>query len=102
MDNKRTASLLGLAQKAGKLKTGEGAILSAIRSGGAKLVVVAPDASDNTRKIYRDKCSFYGVPIREALPRETLSRAIGRSNRPAAAVTDEGLSSLILKSIETQ
>lgn len=51
MINKEKAlNLLGLAMKAGKLKTGQGATLDAIRSTRAKLVIMASDASPNTQK----------------------------------------------------
>lgn len=43
-------SLLGLAQKAGKIVSGELAVEKAVRSGKAKLIVVAADGSDNTKK----------------------------------------------------
>ena len=51
MLNKQVASLLGLAMRARKLATGESA-LKAIQSQQARLVLIASDASDNTKKKY--------------------------------------------------
>lgn len=39
-----------MAMRAGKLVTGDETVLKAVRSGKAKLVLVAGDASDNTKK----------------------------------------------------
>lgn len=43
-------NLLGLAQRAGKISLGEDNILNDIRSNQATLVLIASDASSNTRK----------------------------------------------------
>jgi ribosomal protein L7Ae-like RNA K-turn-binding protein len=70
--NHRFFSNLGLAMRAGKLATGEEAVLNAIRSGDAKLVILAEDASENTRKKYNDKCNSYEVPLLTIGNREQL------------------------------
>lgn len=54
----QAANLLGLARRAGKLTMGEGFVLSAIRDGSAKLVIVANDASDNTKNYLLIKVAF--------------------------------------------
>ena len=51
----KALSYLGLAMRAGKIVTGDEAVLKAVRSSEAKLVVLAGDASDNTQKKFRDK-----------------------------------------------
>lgn len=61
--NDRVKGMLGLAKKAGKLVNGEEMVLDSIRSGKAYIVIVSTDASDNTRKLFHDKCSYYRVPI---------------------------------------
>ena len=93
---KRLLSYLGLCMKAGMLKTGEEAIKSAIRSGLAQLVVVAADASDNSKKMYADKCAFYRIPLKVLLDRDDISRAIGKPNRPAVAIVDGGFAKAML------
>lgn len=91
MSRDKIASLLGLAMKAGKVSSGEFAAENAIREGKARLAIVAVDASENTAKRFRDKCSFYGVPIYFRFTKEELGRAIGKEERAAAVITDEGL-----------
>lgn len=88
-------SRLGLAMRAGRVISGEEAVLEAIRSGEAKLVVLASDASENTKKKFRDKCSHYNVMLMTGGTRFELGAAIGKTERVVLAVTDEGFAALI-------
>ena len=81
--------LLGLAQKAGMVKSGEFMTESTIRSGRAFLCIVAADASDNTRKQFRDMCGYHNVPYTEYSDRESLGHAIGKEYRASLCITDE-------------
>lgn len=92
MQNDRVLSLLGLCQKAGRVKSGEFATEESVKSYKAYLVIVAKDASDNTKKKFRDMCSFYEVPIFEYATKEELGRALGKEMRSSLAVIDEGFS----------
>ena len=83
-------SLLGLANRARKLISGEELVLKDIRNGNAKLVILAADASKNTEKKLTDKCIFYKVPLKRVDNRELLGKAIGKEARVAVAVLDEG------------
>lgn len=95
--NKRNKALsyLGLAMRAGKLAFGDEGVLKAVRSGQARLVVMAEDASDNTRKKFRDKCSHYNVALVECFDRYELGAAIGKDARVLVAVLDSGLARMI-------
>lgn len=90
MNSKKVASLLGLAQRAGKLASGELAVEKAVQSGKAKLVLVAADASAGTQKKYRDLTTFYQVPFHACLTKEELGHSIGKEYRAAVAVLDNG------------
>ena len=59
MQNNRILSSLGLAQKAGCIASGEYAVEKAVKGGLASLVIVAEDASDNTKKKTEKYDSFY-------------------------------------------
>lgn len=96
MNKQQALNLLGLAKRAGRLVTGEGFVLDAIRDQSAKLVLVASDASANTRKKFSDKRDFYAVPISFALSAEELTDAIG-SQRSLIAVQDNGFAKKLLK-----
>ena len=63
MNKNKILSLLGLATKAGKVVSGEFATEKAVKSGKGLLVVVAEDASDNTKKKFSNMYHFYEVPL---------------------------------------
>jgi ribosomal protein L7Ae-like RNA K-turn-binding protein len=99
MTKHKALSLLGMAMRAGKIATGDETVLKAVRQGKAHLVIVAGDASDNTKKKYRDKCSTYGVKLTEAFDRIALGEALGKSERVLIAITDAGFSKSIERSL---
>ena len=88
-------SMLGLSAKAGKLVSGETATELAIKNLEAWLVVIAVDASANTRKHFTDMCSYREIPFIEYGTKEELGRAIGKDYRSNMAVTDRGLAKAI-------
>jgi len=98
--NHKFYSNLGLAMRAGKLVTGEESVLKAIRSGEAKLVLLAEDASAGTRKKMNDKCASYDVPLIECGNREMLGGSIGKEARVIVAVLDNGFANMLRKSLE--
>ena len=95
----RTLSMLGIAMKAGKVAGGETACENAIKNGTARLVVLAEDASDNTRKHFSDMCAYREIPVVTYSDKASLGRAIGRDLRSNLAITDEGLAEAILAGI---
>lgn len=98
--NNKVLSLLGLACKARAVVSGEYATEKCVKEGKAKLCIVAVDASDNTRKLFNDKCSYYGVPIIECGTKETLGRAIGKEYRASVAVTNQSFADGLLRKFE--
>ncbi|MHA7963074.1 L7Ae/L30e/S12e/Gadd45 family ribosomal protein [Paenibacillus sp. CAU 1782] len=84
----KALSMIGMAMRAGKLISGDEIVLKAVRGRKAHLVIIAADASDNTKKKFADKCGTYGIQLAEAFHREQLGKAIGKSERVVLAVTD--------------
>ena len=95
--NKKFYSLLGLCQKAGRLKSGEFQTESAIKTGEAWLVIIAEDASENTKKKFKDSAKFYEVECIEAGTKAELGAAIGKEMRTSLAVCDEGFYKSFMK-----
>ena len=93
---KKIFSLFGLATRAGKIASGEFQTEMAIKSGTAFLVVIAKDASDNTKKLFQDKCSFYKIPIIFLGTKEELGHAIGKEYRASLAILDKGFAETII------
>ncbi len=88
MKNDRFLSMLGLAARAGKVASGEFSTEKAVKDGKAYLVIIAEDASHNTRKQFVNMCTFYEVPYLIAYDKDTLGYSIGRQMRSSAAVVD--------------
>lgn len=90
MNQQKLMSLLGLAQKAGKIVSGDFAVQGAIKSGKAKLLIIATDASESTKKEYQYQASSRNITIYCVLSKEQLGGAIGKALRAAVVITDEG------------
>lgn len=98
---KKVLSLLGLSAKSGNLVSGEFSTEKAVKEHKAALVVVAEDASDNTKKSFSNMCAYYHVPIIVFADKETLGHAIGKQFRASVAVTQDGFAKAILKLTES-
>ena len=86
----KVLSLIGLAMKAGRCTSGEMMTESETKSGRARLVIIASDASENTKKnpiyIYGDK--------------DTLGHAMGKEFRASLAILDEGFADGIQRELK--
>ena len=98
----KTMGLIGLATKAGKTAGGEFLTEREVKSGRAALVIVAEDASENTKKKFQNMCEYYKVPIRFYGDKDTLGQAMGKQFRASLAVLDEGLAKGIRKHMDTE
>ena len=95
-------SLIGLATRAGKTASGEFCTEKEVKTGRAALVIVAGDASENTKKKFRDMCEFYEVPIYFYKDKDTLGHAMGKEFRATLAVTDAGFAEGIRKHLDSE
>ena len=98
----KVLSLIGLAMKAGRCTSGETMTENETKLGRARLVIVASDASDNTKKKFRDMCEFYKVPICFYGDKDTLGHAMGKEFRASLAILDEGFAEGILKELKNR
>ncbi|MCL2407941.1 MAG: ribosomal L7Ae/L30e/S12e/Gadd45 family protein [Defluviitaleaceae bacterium] len=96
MDGKKLENMLGICKKAGALITGQFACERAVQSGKALLVLVASDASDNTKKRFSQKTFYYKIPYNEVL---SMDRLVPGGNNAVCAVIDSNFSGRILELI---
>lgn len=99
-NNNKVLSLLGLATKAGKVASGEFSTEKSVKTGKCFLVLVADDASQNTRKKFQNMCDFYEVPIYFIANKEELGRFCGKEFRASLAVQDENFAKAMLKELQ--
>ena len=102
MGRSKVLSLIGLATKAGKTASGEFCTERDVKSGGAALVIIADDASDNTKKKFRNMCDFYHVPICFYKDKDTLGHAMGKQFRASLAILDQGFAKGIRESMDAE
>lgn len=95
----RVISMISIAAKGRNLVSGEFAVEKAVKCGKAYLVIVAEDASDNTKKQFSNMCEFYEVPMVVYGNKDMLGHFIGTQMRANIAITDEGIANSILKSV---
>lgn len=97
--NNKLMSTVGLCRRAGKTVIGSDLVVKALRAGECCLVLLASDASDNTRKRITDKSATYETMLVSIpLTAEQLGIAVGKSNNVAVvAITDKNLSDAVLK-----
>ena len=93
---KKVLSLLGLSAKSGNLVSGEFSTEKAVKEHKAALVVVAEDASDNTKKSITDSCKFYKTKFVEAGSKAELGKFTGADNRAVVSVNDDNFAKAIL------
>lgn len=89
--------MVGMAMKAGKVVSGEFSTEKAVKTGKAFLVIVSEAASDNTKKMFRNMCSYYEVPMYVYGTKEDLGHSMGKEFRASLAVTEEGFAKSIEK-----
>ena len=102
MTKNKVMSYLGLATRAGKVQSGEFSTEKSVKSGRAALVMVAEDASDNTKTKFAAMCTFYKVPIYIYGTKETLGASIGKELRASLALEDTGFCNAIKKQIDSE
>ena len=98
--NERALGMLGLCARAGKLITGEKAVVQAVRSGACRAVVLDNGTAKNGEKAVAQACETHGVALLRAAPGQ-LGRAVGRPGRMAAAVMDAGMAERLLQLCES-
>lgn len=94
--NDRFLGMVGLAKRAGKIVSGGEKCFEAVKSGQSKLIIVAADAADNTKKSMSDSCKFYGVKYVEAADKAALGKYTGADGRAVVSVNDDNFAKAIL------
>ena len=100
MDSHNILSLLGLALRGGRLVMGEEPVEAVARARDARILLLASDAADNTRRrvehfAQAGQCLWLRVPFTKA----ELGRQFGRTSVAVAAVTDVGLASAVVNKL---
>lgn len=93
-------NMLGLAKRAGKVTTGEELCKRAVQSGVSRLIIIASDASDNTKKSIINSCKYYNVRYITAADKAEIGKFTGAKSRAVASVNDNSFAKAILDRLE--
>lgn len=98
--NNRFTGLLGLATKAGACVSGEFSVETALKKKTVYLVIIAEDASDNTRKHFTDMCSYRNVPVITACSKQLLGKCTGKQERASVGILDKGFADRLISIVQ--
>lgn len=93
-------SMIGLAMKAGKVAFGSDMCEDKIKRKDASLIIIAEDASINTKDKFIKLASLYNINIVVFGKIDLLSSSIGKSNKGVFAVLDNGFGNKILQMVK--
>ncbi|MEA4962719.1 putative ribosomal protein YlxQ [bioreactor metagenome] len=97
MENrKKVQSMIGMAYKAGRVISGEDPVRFALKKNNIKLLIIAEDASENTKKRFINSAVYYHIPYFIYMTKEELSISLGQKIRSIAGITDEGFSDYLI------
>lgn len=87
--------ILGLAQRAGKIISGEAGAEAHLHRGNVKLVILAEDASDRTKRVFSDLAAVKRTHVVTAGNKLRLGLALGKSPRAVVLIKDDGFARLL-------
>lgn len=91
----KALTLLGFAQKAGKIVSGETGSVASIKNKKAFLVIISEDASDNTKNHIKSLCQTNGIECLERGSKIDIGISIGKSPRSVIGVLEKRFSDAI-------
>lgn len=90
---------ISMARRANKIVIGD-TLIEKIRKEQVYFVIVASDASDNTKKLILNKCKYYSVECVIILNKEIISRLVSKNLVSAIGISDINLAHKIKSNME--
>ncbi len=97
MINNKILGLIGLAARARKISFGTDSVEQEIKKKKVNLIIVAKDSSERTKNKFQKLSEEYKIPILIIEEIDTLSKAIGKSNKAIIGIKDINFSNEIQK-----
>ncbi|MBG9983703.1 ribosomal L7Ae/L30e/S12e/Gadd45 family protein [Aerococcaceae bacterium DSM 111022] len=91
----KALNMIGLAQRAGKLISGDERVEKAIKNGQAKIIICADDISEKTLSRYQNYSENYNTPMLLPFDSIEMSQALGKK-RSICCITDHGITKKFL------
>lgn len=100
MNKQGLLTMLGFAQKAGKLAAGEAAVENFLKKEKIVLLVMSEELSDNRKEYWIRQAEYANIPIFAVeISKLDLGWAIGSSPRGIIGVLDQGMADAVRKKI---
>ena len=100
LNKNKLLGLIGLARRAGKIDFGTQSSTDTIKRKKAKLIIMAQDISDRTKKNFETLCNKEKIEYRIFGTIDELSNCIGQNNKAVICIKDENFSNEIKKIID--
>ena len=97
MINNKILGLIGLAMKAGKICFGADSVEENVIKRKVKLVIISEDSSERTKNKFINICEKNNVPVITYGDIDSLSKAIGKSNKAILGIKDINFVNSILE-----
>lgn len=93
-------SYLGFSKRSRQLLSGYNACIAGMEKGKVRLLILAGDLAENTKKKCSSAAARLGVPLRTYGTVEELSDMAGEADRGVYGITDRNLARAILEEID--
>ncbi|KPU43903.1 putative ribosomal protein YlxQ [Oxobacter pfennigii] len=100
MNEERLYSFLGIIKKAGKLAAGYNNCIFDIKKDKCKLLIIAENASDNTKDKFESLCKGRKLSYFIFGDKERLGSCIGKASMSVLAIKDENMSKVVQSMFE--
>ena len=97
VQNTSILGLLGLAIRARKVKGGATAAEMMIRSEKARLVLIAQDSAEATKRLFKRLAERHGIPLLEQHTRDEYGQCLNGAPRAVIAVLDRHFAAGMMK-----
>ena len=87
--------MIGMANKANKIVSGEENLRQNIRQGKVKLIIIASDASENTKKRFSNSAKYYNIGYFIYLTKLDFKLCLAGKTRAVIGILDENFSNSI-------
>lgn len=98
----KVLSMIGMAKRAGKTDAGSFLCEKAIKSGAAKLVIMAEDISEASAKQIINACSHKKIKYITYADKDSLGTFTGGGDRAVVSINDESFARGILQKLDEQ
>ncbi|WIV10901.1 ribosomal L7Ae/L30e/S12e/Gadd45 family protein [Proteiniborus sp. MB09-C3] len=97
---KKLLSMLGIGRKAGLIVSGEMGCIQSLKEGKSKLLIIASDASYNTKNKFLSLCDKKNTKYIEVGLKEELGVAIGKGLTSVISINDEAFAKALFKIVD--